>query len=472
MGPQRSASANLRGTPGRGPSSEGRTVARRKWTDGPAALQGAVISTDADILRQEAARLRASGALGRSEALTRLFDYLVERSTVDAAPKEVEVAMDVFGRGADFEPGRDAAVRVYAHKLRSRLASAYQAEPGRQGPRLVVPRGEYRLLLAPADAPVAEEVEPAPAVAAAPPRRRLWIAGLAALALLLAGALGWWAAHAGEGPAARELAAVRRGPVWGPLLANDRPTVVVLGDYYIFGESENGMEISRLVREYTVNSREELTDFVSSHPEKRDRYLDLDLRYLPIGAGSALRDVSAVLAARPREQVRVMLMSDLTPAVLKTSNVVYIGYLSGMGWLRDVVLAPSRFRIGDTFDDVIDRRSGVHYASQGGRSDADGGMYRDYGYLSTFPGPAGGRVVVIAGTRDAALMQAAEDGTRAARLREAVTRADGAPAFEALYEVDGMNRLNVGGRLVTASPLDGRRLWTGGAPPRAGAPPG
>lgn len=430
-------------------------------------------AAEADILREEAARLRASGALGRSEALTRLFDYLVERSAAEPAPKEVEVAMDVFGRGADFEPGRDAAVRVYAHKLRSRLASAYEAEPARRGPRLMVPRGEYRLMLAPAEAEAAAEETPAavePAVAA--PRARRWIAAAAALSLVLAGAIGWWAGRAAEPPALRELAAVRRGPVWGPLLANGRPTVVVLGDYYIFGESENGMEISRLVREYTVNSREELTDFVSAHPDKRDRYLDLDLRYLPIGAGAALRDVSAVLASRPREQVRVMLMSDLTPAVLKTSNVVYIGYLSGMGWLRDVVLAPSRFRIGDTFDDVIDRRSGVHYASQGGRSDADGGMYRDYGYVSTFPGPGGGRVVVVAGTRDAALMQAAEDGTRASRLKEAARGAEGAGAFEALYEVDGMNRLNVGGRLVVASPLDPRRLWTGGAPPRAAAPAG
>ena len=40
----------------------------------------------------------------------------------------------------------------------------------------------------------------------------------------------------------------------------------------------------------------------------------------------------------------------------------------------------------------------------------------------------------------------------------------GAPdAFEALYQVDGMSRLNVSGKLLTASPLDVAKIWNGGA---------
>lgn len=423
-----------------------------------------------EALRAEAARLKATGALGRSPQLARLFDYLVERSADGRPPKEVEVAMDVFGRGPDFEPGRDAVVRVGAHKLRARLAAAYDADP-RAGPRLAVPRGEYRLVLeAPQPPPGTPPTLPAEAPAPSAPSGRLLLLLGALLLAALAG--GWGAAHLAQPAGVREAAAVRAGPVWKPLLSNGLPTVIAVGDYYIFGESENGMEVSRLVREYTVNSREQLSDFVATHPEKRDRYLDLDLRYLPIGAGAALRDVSEVLGAQPREQVRVVLMSDLTPAMLKSSNVVYIGYLSGMGWLRDVALAPSRYSIGDTFDDIVDQPTGQHFASQGGRSDADGSMYRDYGYVSTFRGPAGNRVVVIAGTRDAALMQAAEDWTRRDKLQEAARQAGGADAFEALYEVDGMNRLSIGGRLVRASPLDSRKLWTGATPPRAPVPAG
>lgn len=426
-------------------------------------------------LRAEAERLKRTGALGRSDSLLRLFDYLLERSGSGRPPKEVEVAMDVFGRPADFEPGRDAVVRVYAHKLRQRLTTVYAAQPEHAGPRLAVPRGEYRLVMeaVPGAAEAQAGAEPAAPLAPAamePGRGRLaWIAAALLVAAVLSSALTAWALQAARPAAARELDAVRRGPVWGPLLRDRRPTVIVLGDYYIFGESRDGMEVNRLVREYTINSREDLAEYLTVHPEKADHYLDLDLRYLPIGAGAALRRIAPVLVgAGGLQDVRVVMMSDLTPAMLRTDNVVYVGYLSGMGWLRDVALAGSRFAIGETFDDVIDRRTSAHYASQGGRSDEGGDLYRDYGYVSTLAGPDGGRLVVVAGTRDAALMQAAEEATRPGSLDQAVKAAGGAWDLEALYEVNGMRRLNVGGRLVVASPLEARPAAHTPAPAPAG----
>ena len=335
-------------------------------------LDAAVADAGHERLKAEAERLKRDGALGRSDSLLRLFDYLLERTLTGRSPKEVEVAMDVFGRPADFEPGRDAVARVYAHKLRQRLQTVYAARPDHAGPRLAVPRGEYRLVL---EAPPAVEAPPvvAPApVVLADHRLRRWAPLAAALlaVAMVSSALTVWAVGAGRPPAARELARVRSGPVWGPLLANRRPTVIVLGDYYIFGESDAGMGVDRLVREYTVNSREELAEYLMSHPEKEDHYVDLDLRYLPIGAGAALRRIAPVLASSGRpEDVRVVMMSELTPAMLRADNVVYVGYLSGMGWLRDVALGGSRFTIGDTFDDIDDRRTRARYASQGGPSD-------------------------------------------------------------------------------------------------------
>ena len=37
-------------------------------------------------------------------------------------PKESVIAVEVFGRGTDFDVSQDAAVRVYIHKLRRKLA--------------------------------------------------------------------------------------------------------------------------------------------------------------------------------------------------------------------------------------------------------------------------------------------------------------------------------------------------------------
>src|SRR5215831_665998 len=98
-------------------------------------------------LQAEAERIRSSGILGRSELMHRLFDFLVSCSVAGRTPKEIELAIDVFGKDARFEVAHDAMVRVYMHKLRRKLEEYYASPAGRDSPgHLTVPRGEYRLV--------------------------------------------------------------------------------------------------------------------------------------------------------------------------------------------------------------------------------------------------------------------------------------------------------------------------------------
>jgi hypothetical protein len=408
-------------------------------------------------LQAEADEIRQTGALGRSEPLRQLFDYLVASSLQDRSPKEAEVASEVFNRKADFDTSQDAVVRVYVHKLRRKLEAIYAGPRADTVHRLTIPRGEYRLVV---------EHQPAAAIAAPviiQAARRPWLMALAVLALVIASSgATWFAMQAARPPAVKELAKVRAGPIWSPLLSNRFPTLVVVGDYYIFGESDDGMQVNRLVREYSVNSQSELDDFLMAHPDKVSHYIDLDLRYLPVGAAYALRDVLPVVATAAKAgPVKVILASDLTPGMLKTNNIVYVGYFSAMGVLRDAVFAGSRFSIGDTYDDLIDGRTRRHYSSQGGGPDSAGTMYVDYGYVSTFKGPAGNRIVVVAGTRDVALMQAADAATSSVGVKQMIQTGQSPDAVEALYEAEGMSRLNVAGKLLTASPLDAGKIWSG-----------
>jgi hypothetical protein len=408
---------------------------------------------DAEALRMEAGAIRETGLLGRSEPLRRLFDYLTQSSIEDRSPKEAEVAAAVFGRRADFDTSQDAVVRVYVHKLRRKLEAIY-AGPRKDSPtHLTIPRGEYRLV-----------VEAAPEAVAEPrPTGSFALMAAAALALMAVSSAATWLVLRPElSPALREVNVLRAGPVWSPLLRDRFPTLIVVGDYYIFGDSDDGMDVNRLVREYTVNSRADLDGFLMQHPDKASHYVDLDLRYLPVGAAYALRSVLPMIdGGRGSGADRVVLASDVTPRMLKTNNIVYIGYFSALGVLRDVAFAGSRYSIGETYDQIVDHRGKRTYESQGGGPDSDGDVYRDYGYFSTFKGPNGNRIVIVAGTRDVALMQTAEAVTGVKTLKDAVARGGDPDAFEALYEVDGMNRQNVDGRLLQASPLDAGRIWNG-----------
>ncbi len=81
------------------------------------------------------------------------------------------------------------------------------------------------------------------------------------------------------------------------LLKAQAPTLIVIGDYYIFGETDERAGVDRLIREYAINSREDLDAWLMDNPTAMGRYRDLDLYYLPVGAASALRSITPILAA-------------------------------------------------------------------------------------------------------------------------------------------------------------------------------
>ena len=412
-----------------------------------------------------AEKLRASGALGRSDLLNRLFDFLLAQSLRNRSPKEFEVAQEVFGKDTEFDMAQDASVRVYIHRLRKKLDEVYAQA---SGPRLIIPRGEYRLavenLVPVSDALAPVDTLPVPLDPIAAPRRRSLRALAPLVIALLVGiaiGVGAWAIRDRSTPAER----LATTDFWKPLTANARPTMVTIGDYYIFGEAPEGTQITRLIREYAINSREDLDQYLMEYPAAMGRYIDLDLHYLPISAGQALADVlpaaTAATADAGQGRPRVVTVSRLTPEFLKRGNVVYVGFLSGLGQLRDPVFKASGFTVGSSYDELIDRATGKHYVSGQDSTDTRNPR-RDYAYLASFPGPSGNRVLIIAGTRDPAVLQAAEAAGDQTQLDAIAARAGNADAFEALYEVQTLGTLNVGSNLVVARPLKTDGLWRAG----------
>ena len=411
-----------------------------------------------DRIAALAAALRARRALGRSDGLNRLFDYLAACGRTGMRPKEFEVAAAVFGRSSAFDGAQDASVRVAVHRLRRKLDEFY-AGPGRDDPvRLSVPKGEYRMVAEPRPGSAAPQVRP--------PRdgRRLALAGVAVLVgLNIAAWAAFWATHGTE----RALSRVQASAAWSPLVKAEGPTLLVLGDYYIFGEIDERSGVNRLVREYGINSREDLDAWLMDNPKAMGSYRDLDLYYLPVGAAFALRSIVPIVArgASHADSLRVVMASDLTPEMLKRNNIVYVGYLSGLGILRAPVFAASRFVVGETYDELTDKVTHRAYVSQeGGPSPgyANGAdaTRRDYGYVTAFKGPSGNRIVIVAGDRDTGLAQAAEALASPEALKALAKSAASPDGFEALYEAEGIGRSGLGGRLVLSAPRSHANPWT------------
>src|SRR6185295_10469630 len=115
---------------------------------------------EAQSLREQAQKIASSGALGRSRSYSRLLEFLVDCAADGRSPKELEIAMEVFGKGADFDPSQDSMVRVYAHNLRQKLEHYYATDGRNEPQQIALARGEYRVSLLPGT----PAVEPPPPV--------------------------------------------------------------------------------------------------------------------------------------------------------------------------------------------------------------------------------------------------------------------------------------------------------------------
>jgi hypothetical protein len=412
---------------------------------------------DTEALRLEVNRVQASGVLGEAR-LRRMFDYLAEKSLAGQSPKEMAIAVDVFGKSSDFDVSQDALVRVYIHKLRKALDEYYASSGNASSSELHIPRGEYRLRVS-AKAPDKVPDKAPDVLIPATPQRGRRFRGLSAAALLgaavLVGASATWLFTPRS-----DLERVRASPIWSALLKDDRPIIIVVGDYYLIGETDDSMGVNRLIREYSVNSKNDLDHYVQEHPELADRYMDVGLRYLPISTAFALRDVMVVLAPQNR-RISVSKMSDIEPSSLKSADIVYIGYLSGMGMLQDLIFAGSRFSVGDSYDEVFDKRTRVSYVSEIGSDIMDPPQptgkektYHDYGVFEKIRGPGGNTIVVISGTRDAGVTQTAEVFTSAQKLKDLEQKSDVKLPIEALLEVSAVDGVNLNGKLLAQSNRD------------------
>jgi serine/threonine-protein kinase len=147
------------------------------------------VTLDQERIRDQVQRILRSEQFGNAPGLEKALSYLVEQSLAGRGGelKEVILALEVFNRGAEFDPRTDSSVRTQIGRLRSRLSSYYDG-PGRTDPIVIeIPKGAYAPVFSARD-----QDEPAAAKPVVPRKRSwpwLWIAA----AVVMIGAIVWLA---------------------------------------------------------------------------------------------------------------------------------------------------------------------------------------------------------------------------------------------------------------------------------------
>ena len=194
-------------------------------------------------------RIVHSTTLHGSESLCKLLRYLAEHSVEHpgVALKEYQIATEVFGRPADFDPQVDSTIRVQAGRLRSKLAAYYNAEGAADPLVLEMPKGSYLLTfhqradnkpeLVPTHVTHPEKIVDQPT-----PRSNSLVLVLISLLVVAVGIIGYLlAGHKAEPRAAQEPPPPVFATFWKAFLPRSEEPWVIFSNGAFVGRPETGM---------------------------------------------------------------------------------------------------------------------------------------------------------------------------------------------------------------------------------------
>jgi hypothetical protein len=414
--------------------------------------------TDSEAVYRALEKISAS--LGKSDVQRKLLHFLTERALRADPPKELDIAIDVFGKDASFNSAEDATVRVNVRTLRQKLEEYYRG-PGRTDPlRLEIPKGGYRLTVAQQapshDVPINSPDVPIAAPDAGPARsgfgslKWAWVAMLAALTLsLLANA---WLATTRIPATPPAPSGLRDSFVWGPILSSSRPLTIVLGDLLLFGSRDPHSGRVSLVRDPLINTSEQLRAYLAKHPDAA-AFMQGQTTLVPKSGVYGLSSILPLVSDGKR-RVNVVILDELQLTDLRDNDIIYIGPLVRLGPLAEHFFRASRYRYDS---DNLRITDSVTHKTFGFEAVED--RVTDQGLFATFPGPSQNRFMIFtSAARDVGVQQVIRTMTspdalvpiRHRLIRESQT----VPlAFEVLMNVSGYKRTDLNAEMIDAHAL-------------------
>lgn len=395
-----------------------------------------------------------SHSLRGSESLCKLLQYLAKQSLYhpEAPLKEYQIATEVYGRPADFDPQSDSTIRVQAGRLRVKLAE-YYANEGIADPIVVqIPKGSYHLTFEartvesrplPSPVPVREPLATPVTAASVPAGWRvaviLLLAGLITSLIVLGSLL--WNRKASEPAMAAASIPGSSGPLvafWRPFTASAEEPWVVFSNAAFVGRPETGMRY--------YNSSQDSKNAIYDH-------------YTGVGEVLAIHVLDDAFGALGR-RILVKRGSLFTLDDVRNNNLIFVGSPSENLSLLDIPgtqefvfqRVPSGPRQGDL--SIINKHPKAGEASAYLASPSSVPLTEDYSVIGLVPGIGAGRyVMILAGTTTFGTQGAVEFVSRqdsVEKLMQAIPGSGTGPVkpFEALVRVKIARGVPVGSELV------------------------
>jgi len=172
-------------------------------------------------------KILGSKTFRNSQTYQNLLKYLVTASINNENLKEYDIAIEIFGKDASFNPAEDPTVRVYISNLRKKLKKYYADEGKHDKIRLAIPSGHYAVTFS--------HKKSSNSFTSFFTTQNI----LAGIILLLLIGIGYLLLKPRGNKQQKQHARFLTSAVWSDFTASQNPLLVVLGDDYFFIDTEN-----------------------------------------------------------------------------------------------------------------------------------------------------------------------------------------------------------------------------------------
>ena len=402
--------------------------------------------TGADAVLSQLTRVLASPGFSGAKSRAKFLEYVVQRTLAgqQESLKEYTIGVEVFDRGAQFDPKTDGVVRTQAGLVRRHLEQYYEGE-GRHDPVLiVVPKGHYvpKFHFQPQSSGESrgedlsgETRDRRPAF-----RRLLWasVGACVTVMALVGGGLARDKRAAGpDTPALVRAIDPVYLPLWGKFLEPGAPNVLAFGTPQFFTAGNIWVRDTRINGPTDADAQ----GYLRSLRQAVGSELTPAESYTGIGEAHGVYLLSRFFLGKSRD-LRVVRSRTVSWDNLKQDNVIFLTS-ARFRTLADQLAYPSDFvHVLGPVNRVENRRP-VADEKRWYEARTDGREYSiDHAIVTVWPGRLPGRrVMVLSGSHTWGTQAAAEYVTEPGYLRELnqhladCQRRSGAPSHADFFQV-------------------------------------
>ncbi len=335
-------------------------------------------------------KILQSNEFAESKIHQKLFRYLYEASFSGNAPKETTIALDVFCADLKEDADCTAKVRVYIYHLRKKLDSYYLHEGAEDKIRFEIPKGHYKVVISDKKGPHKKESSPAFS----------WRSAFYALSLLLllcVFAIVYLINS--RKPESGFAFSHQSNSVWVDYFENDTPILLLLGDFYFYLDYSIP-DRPRLTRDYQINSRQDLDDFLHENERYNQHVGETGLTFLSKLAPWCLFDLLPVIM-QSNTHIDLKLSSQLQWTDLNKYNIVYVGTFKSFGKLSQLMdRLHVTFQIRPNCLYYHHQDADTTYEYTGISSSKNSPYEIDYAVIAKIPGPNHNAITLFSSMKD------------------------------------------------------------------------